>query len=166
MAQSHETGAPIVTANNPIIDLLAAPLSPDWTVERLAEQLLCAIAARGPEEVPEYVLDADSAIDRQSRRLLRPLLACLANKSAAEAGTPPNLYGGHLSFKRPGSEGPVWILGEFENRQGTVRLTLRRSASPPEASETTIAQPSVLTGTSSRPDVPQPRTGTSMPPGS
>ena len=153
-----------MTADNPIIDLLAAPLSPDWTVERLAEQLLCAIAARNPEDVQEYVLDADAAIDRQSRRVLRPLLACLANKSAAEAGTAPNIYGGRLSFERPGSEGPVWILGEFENRQGTVRVALRRSESPHAASETTIAQPSVITGANSPPDVPQPSTGTSTRP--
>jgi hypothetical protein len=26
------------------LELLAAPLSPDWTIEGLAEQLLCAIA--------------------------------------------------------------------------------------------------------------------------
>ena len=73
--------------------------------------------------------------DRQSRRLLRPLLACLATKSAAEAGSPVNLYGGHFSFKRPGPNGPVWILGRFENRPGNVRVTLRRSSSPPENSE-------------------------------
>ena len=80
----------------------------------------------------EFVIHADATTDRQSRRLLRPLLACLATKSAAEAGSPPNLYGGHLSFKRPGPKGPVWILGEFENRPGSVRVTLRRSTSPPE----------------------------------
>ena len=116
MAQSHETGNPIVTANNPITDLLGAPLGPDWTVEGLAEQVLGAIAAQRSEETQEFVLDADATTDRQSRRLLRPLLACLATKSAAEAGTLPNLYGGRLSFKRLGSEGPVWILGQFENR--------------------------------------------------
>src|SRR5947209_6465962 len=101
MAQSHETGNPIVTANNPITDLLGAPLGPDWTVERLAEQLLCAIAAQGCEEAQAFVLDADTVEDRQSLRLLRPLLACLATRSAAEAGTGANLYGGHFSFKRP-----------------------------------------------------------------
>src|SRR5438874_2041879 len=132
MAQAHETGDPLVTADNPLTDLLAAPLSPDWTVERLAEQLLCAVAARCPEEEREFVLDAASAIDRQSRRLLRPLLACLATKSATEAGTPPNLYGGRLSFQRPGPEGPVWILGQFDNRPGSVRVALRRSDSAPE----------------------------------
>src|ERR1700693_2373152 len=130
MAQSRETGNPTVTADNPITDLLAAPLSPDWTVERLAEQLLWASATRRPEEVQEFVLDADAPINRQSRRVFRPLLACLATKSAAEAGTPPNLYGGRLLFKRPGPEGPVWILGEFENRPGTVRIAFRWSASP------------------------------------
>ena len=133
MAQPPETGNPLVTANNPITDLLGAPLGPDWTVEGLAEQVLGAIAAQCSEEGQEFVLDADATTDRQSRRLLRPLLACLATKSAAEAGTPANLYGGHFSFKRPGPKGPVWILGQFENRPGSVRVTLRRYSSPPPA---------------------------------
>jgi hypothetical protein len=120
-----------VTANNPVADVLAAPLGPDWTVEGLAERLLGAIAARRSEESQEFVLDAGATADRQSRRLLRPLLACLATKSAAEAGTPANLYGGHFSFERPGPDGPVWILGQFENRPGSVRVTLRRYTSPP-----------------------------------
>src|SRR5438309_12029237 len=111
MAPSHETGNPIVTAKNPLTDLLATPLGPDWTVEGLAEQVLGAIAAQHSEEAQEFVLDAASTTDRQSRRLLRPLLACLASKSAAEAGTPANLYGGHFSFKRPGLRGPVWVIG-------------------------------------------------------
>jgi hypothetical protein len=131
MAQSYETGNPIVTANNPITDVLGAPLSPDWTVEGLTEQVLCAIAAQRSGDAQEFVLDAGATADRQSRRLLRPLLACLATKSAAEAGTPVNLHGGHLSFKRPGPSGPVWILGQFENRPGSVRVTLRLSSSPP-----------------------------------
>jgi hypothetical protein len=131
MAQAHETGDPIVTANNPIIDLLSAPLDPDWTVEKLAEQLLDAIAAQSSGETQEIVLHADAVTDRQLRRLLRPLLACLATKSAAEAGMSADLYGGSFSFKRPGPEGPVWILGQFENRPGSVRVTLRRFSSPP-----------------------------------
>ncbi len=73
-----------------------------------------------------------AAADRPSQRILRPLLACLAAKSAAEAGTSPNLYGGNLSFRRPGPEGPVWIIGQFENKPGSVRATFRRSAAPPE----------------------------------
>ena len=133
MAQSHETDNPIVTANTPLTDLLGAPLGPDWTVEGLAEQVLGFIAAQGSEEAQEFVLDADATTDRQSRRLLRPLLACLATKSAAEAGTPTGLYGGHFSFKRPGPKGPVWILGQFENRPGSVRVTLRRSTSQPKS---------------------------------
>jgi hypothetical protein len=119
-----------MTPDNPISDLLAAPLGPDWTVEGLAEQVLVAIAAWHSEEGQEFVLDADAVTDRQSRRVLRPLLACLATKSAAEAGTPAHLYGGHLSFQRPGPQGPVWILGQFENRSGRARVTFRRSASP------------------------------------
>lgn len=130
-----------MTANNPIADLLAAPLAPDWTVEGLADQVLGVIAAQRSEEAREFVLDADAITDRQSRRLLRPLLACLATKSAAEAGTPADLYGGHFSFRRQGTEGPVWILGQFENRPGNVRVTLRRSSSPPEAGEARAVAP-------------------------
>ena len=130
MAQSDQTGHPTVTAGKAITDLLSAPLGPDWTVEGLAEQLLSAIAAQRPDEAEELTFEADATTDRQTSRLLRPLLACLATKSAAEAGTPVNLYGGHVCFKRPGPNGPVWILGEFENRPGSARVTLRRSSSP------------------------------------
>jgi hypothetical protein len=124
-----------LTAENPITDLLSAPLSPDWTIEGLAEQLLCTIASQPKEEGKKLVLDSASALDRQSQRVLRPLLGCLASKSAAEAGTPPNLYGGQLSFKRIGPDGPVWIFGEFENKPGSVRIAFQRSSSPPELSE-------------------------------
>jgi hypothetical protein len=144
-----------MSADNPITDLLAAPLSPDWTVEGLAEKLLGAIAAQQSGAGQEFILDADTTTDGQSRRLLRPLLACLATKSAAEAGTPSNLYGGHLFFKRPGPEGPVWILGTFENRPGTVRVALRRSASSSETSEGGTGQPQNLAGASLQPDVAQ-----------
>jgi hypothetical protein len=159
MAQSHQAGNPIVTAANPITDLLAARLGPDWTIDRLAEQLLCVIAAQSPEETQEYVLDAAAPMDRQSRRLLRPLLACLATKSAAEASTPANLYGGGLSFQRQGPAGPVWILGQFENRPGSVRVAFRLTLSPPQNSEPRAMQPAVLTGANSLPDTLQ--TGTS-----
>jgi hypothetical protein len=118
-----------VTAENPIAELLAAPLSPDWSIEGLAEQVLGAIAAR-PGDEQLFVFDAATAKDRQSQRMLRPLLACLATKSAAETGTSTNLYEGRLSFKRVGVEGPVWIQGEFENKPGSVRVVLRRSTSP------------------------------------
>jgi len=57
-----------VTADNLISELLSAPLSPDWTVDRLAEEVLCAIAARGSGEAQEFVLDAEATTDRQSRR--------------------------------------------------------------------------------------------------
>ncbi len=129
MAQSHEAGNPIVTYDNPIADILAAPLGPSWTVEGLAEEVLGAIVAHHSEKGHEVVLDAGAAADRQSQRLLRPLLACLATKSAAEAGTPVNLHGGNLSFERPGPNGPVWIAGHFENRPAGVRVTLRRFSS-------------------------------------
>lgn len=132
MAQSRETGNSIVTANKSITDLLDAPLGPDWTVEGLAEQLLRVIAEQHSEEAHEFVFDANATTDCQSRRLLRPFLACLATKSAAESVTPANLYGGQFSFQRTGSKGLVWILGQFENRPGNVRVTLRLSSSPPE----------------------------------
>jgi hypothetical protein len=141
MAQPHETGNPIVTVNNPINDLLCAPLGPEWTVEGLAEQVLDTVSAQRSDEAQEFVLDAGATRDRQSRRLLRPLLACLATKSAAETGTTPNLYGGDFSFRRLGPQGPVWVLGRFENRLRSVRLTLRRSSSPPEGSEARPGQP-------------------------
>jgi hypothetical protein len=144
MAPSRETGNPTVTTDNPITDLLAAPLSPDWTVEGLAEQVLAVLAAQRSEEGQEFVLDTDTTTDLQSRRVLRPLLACLATKSAAEAGAPANLYGGHLAFKRPGPEGPVWILGQFENELGAVRAVFRRSTSPPTNSEPKTTQPPLM----------------------
>jgi hypothetical protein len=125
-----------VTADNPIAEILRAPLGPDWTVERLADQLLAAIAGRGPEEVTEFALEADALTDHQSRRLIRPLLACLATRSAAEGGTLATPQGGLLSFKRPCPDGPVWILGRFDNRPGSVRVVLRRSASPPDGPDT------------------------------
>jgi len=103
-------------------------------VEGLAEDLLGAIASKGSEE-QEFAFDAEATTDRQSRRLLRPLLACLANMSATEAGTSANIFGGHLSFKREGPEGTVWILGEFENKPGSVRVAFRRFSSPPPSFE-------------------------------
>jgi hypothetical protein len=130
MAQPHETGNPIVTSSNELTKLLSAPIGPDWNVEKLAEQVLEAIAAQPSQEGQEIVLDADALTNRQARRLLRPLIACLATKASAEAGTPVNLYGGHFAFQRPGPQGPVGILGQFENRPGRVRIGLRRRDSP------------------------------------
>jgi hypothetical protein len=138
-----------MSADNPIAGLLAAPLSPDWTIEGLAEQVLGAIAAQRSDDGKEFVLDAAAVTDRQSRRLLRPLLACLATKSAAEAGTPVNLYGGRLLFNRPGSDGPVWVIGQFENKSGAVRVVFRRSSSLPQYSLPITAPVPVPTGTGS-----------------
>jgi hypothetical protein len=128
-----------VSAENPLTNLLAAPLSPDWTIEGLAEQLLRTIAAQ-PKNLR---LDASAATDRQSQRVLRPLLAYLATQSAAEAGTSPNLYGGQLCFRRSGPDGPVWILGEFENKPGSVRVAFQRSSAPREVSEQGTSEPVV-----------------------
>jgi|GEM_PF-4054588 hypothetical protein len=130
MAQPYETGNSAVTTGKPITDLLSAPLSPGWTIEGLADQLLAAIAAQ--PKAQDLVLDAEAAADGQSRRLIRPLLACLATKSGAENGRPVNLYEGEFAFQRRGPEGPIWILGRFENKPGNVRASFRRSAVPPE----------------------------------
>ncbi|MBY0515077.1 MAG: hypothetical protein K2P78_14385 [Gemmataceae bacterium] len=118
-----------MTDPDPITDLLNGPLDPDWTIEDLAEKVLSAVASR-PPAVADVAVVVDDATDRQPRRLIRPLLAYLATKSAAESGAPVNLYGGRLCFER---RGPVWVLGEFENRPGAVRLALRRANSPPES---------------------------------
>jgi hypothetical protein len=133
-------GDSTMTPDNPLMNLLAAPLSPDWTVDGLAEQLLNVIASQSTGDMPDFVLDGSAITDRRSQRLLRPLLAHLATKSAAETGSPPNLYGGRLSFKRSDPEGPLWIVGEFENRPGAVRVTFRPSRSQPENSQPTPEQ--------------------------
>jgi len=116
-----------------------------------------------PIEAQEFVLDAEATPDRQSCRLIRPLLACLATKSAAEAGIPANLYGGHFAFKRSGPKGPVWILGQFDNRPGSVRVTLRRSSLPPEGRQGTTGQPAALTDAASVSDLSPPNNDHSRP---
>lgn len=150
MAHPDQAGHPTAPADNPIAALLRSPLAPQWSVDDLAEQLLRTVAAEpsAAGERQEFVLDAEDLIDRQSRRLIRPLLACLATKSAAETGSSqPDLYGGQLSFVRPGPEGPVRILGRFENRPDTVRLVFSRSDSsagasvPPSPSEAGFRDP-------------------------
>src|SRR4051794_11072769 len=100
MAQPHETGNPIVTSDNSILAILAGPLGSNWTVEVLAEQVLNAIATQEVEGGYEFVLDAATTTDRQVQRLIRPFLACLATRSAAEGDTPVNLYSGPICFKR------------------------------------------------------------------
>ena len=138
-----------MTAKNAISDLLAAPISPDWTIEGLAEQLLVNIAAQSDKQAQELVLDAMAVKDRQTQRIIRPLLACLATKSAAESGIQPNIYGGGLWFERTGPEGPVWIVGQFENQPGSVKVAFQRSTSPPQNAATANAQSGVTLGASS-----------------
>jgi hypothetical protein len=120
-----------MTGDNPITEFLAAPLSPDWTVEGLAEQVLDTIAMQHCEKAQEYVLDIDATVDRQTRRILRPLLACLAAKAEAETGNPVSIYGGRLVFKRSGPLGPVWIVGQFENVPAKAYAAFRCEFTPP-----------------------------------
>ena len=148
MAQTHQAGNPTVTAEDPITGLLAAPLGPDWTIEALAEQLLRTIASRPEEDSTTLLLDAAAATDRQSQRILRPLLACLATKSAAEGGTSERLR--RTALLRTGPEGPVWISGEFENMPGSVRVVFQRSSSPPRVPEQGNGEPAVSVGTNSQ----------------
>ncbi len=122
-------------------DVLSAPLDSTWTLEGLAERLLSAVAEQ-PTDF--FVLDGAEAMDRQARRLIRPLVACLATMSAAESGTPCDIYGAELSFERTGPNGPVWIFGRFKNTQGEVRVELQSSMSPPESFRGTLPAGSVL----------------------
>lgn len=134
-------------ANNPITDVLSAPLDSDWTVERLAEKVISAIASQeseGGRALDEFVLDGNSITDRQMQRLIRPLVACLAQKSAAEEGTTPKLYEGCLAFKRQSRVGPVWVVGEFKNTPGKVVVTLRQSKSPPCEQQSATRQVAVV----------------------
>ncbi len=112
-----------MTTTTPFRELFAAPLQPDWTIDSLAERLLAVVA---DEPADEPLLTFDDLTDRQSQRLIRPLLACLARMSEAETGTPVNLYGGTLSFVRKRKSGEVRITGEFENRPGSIRLSFHR----------------------------------------
>ena len=112
-------------------------LDPNGTIEELAERLLTRIAdttpGRSSGDSPNAdseagpALSYDDLTDRQSQRLVRPLLACLALKSEAENGTPVNVCGGTLSFIRAGESGPVRITAEFDNRPGAVRVTFGRT---------------------------------------
>lgn len=120
-----------------VIELLAAPLNPGWDIQDLAEHLLGTIAAQSENE---FVLEGTTINDSQAQRLIRPLLACLATMSAAEAGTSGNIYGGHLSFNRQGPQGPVRILVQFENHLGNVRAAFQRS-SLPQVSTATMQKP-------------------------
>jgi hypothetical protein len=98
---------------NLIAEVLNAPLPADWTIEGLAEKLLDSIANQASAESHSLALDDFS--EPQVRRLIRPLLAHLAQKSE----NAPSIYGGILSFVRP------QVRGEFVNRVGNVRLALR-----------------------------------------
>lgn len=118
---------PIVTTDTSICELLAVPLSPGWTSEGLAEQVLAAIAAQRSEDTREFILDADATTDGQSSRLLRPLLACLASKSADETGTPVNLFGGRLCSN---GQDPMDQFGLSVHSRINLAWSMRRSDAP------------------------------------
>ena len=109
-----------------LVELLASPLPADWTIDGLAERLLSRVATGTGDDPP---VDGAALPDRQSQRLIRPLLACLAKLSADEGGAAFDPYGGTLEFVRAGPTGAVRITGEFVNRADAVRLALTRYSS-------------------------------------
>lgn len=129
--QTGQEGDNAMTANTTVRELLLAPLAAEWIIDGLADQVLHAIAASDDHEL---VLDADALSDRQARRLLRPLLACLAKRSAAPTGMPINLFRGSLTLATQGPAGPLYFAGEFDNRAGSERLVLRSIDSHAETS--------------------------------
>ena len=125
---------PLATADNHIRELVPAPVSPDWTIDRLAEQVLCAIAARGSAEGTAN--SARAELPRSTSKAAYSGRSSLWLKtSRPPKQVHPHLDRGRLLFQRPSHDGPVWIHGQFENMPGTVRVTLRRSSSPPQHSE-------------------------------
>jgi Domain of unknown function (DUF4145) len=83
-----------------------------------AEDLL-ARAARAPGA---WGARASDLADGAARRAFRPLLACLARKSAQESGTDPDPYGGALAFVLHAPSGLVRLTGTFENTATVARL--------------------------------------------
>ena len=158
MAQSHQAGDSTVTAENPITEILATPIGPDWTIEALAEQLLCRIASKPKEEAREFFLRRNgyrSTIAADSSTVAR----LSSDQVGCRAGTTPNIYGGHLVFKRNGPEGLVWIRGEFQNKPGNVCLAFQKPSAPyeitnPSTSEEPISRtttPEILSSSSTAP---------------
>lgn len=86
----------------------------------------------------------DSLRSAHSQRLMRPLVACLAQKSAAEGRTAPRLYEGCLILNRQSGGAAVWVVGEFNNTPGKVFVTLRRSESPPPNQQTAASQVAIV----------------------
>lgn len=100
-------------------ELLADPAALTRPLDTLAEQLLARLAA---ELKPLPPTTRDALPSPQARARFRPLLACLARKSAQENGTAFDPHGGTLTFVRPGLRGPVRITGTFDNHSDAVRL--------------------------------------------
>jgi hypothetical protein len=124
-AHPRKASHPPVTIDS-IADFLDAPLEADWTVDRLAERLLESVARRNDGSVWSLVVDKSTG--SQARRLIRPLLACLASKAGDESGVPVDPFGGTLSFIRSGPNGEVAIDGEFENRPGQIGIRFTTSS--------------------------------------
>lgn len=98
---------------------LADLLVPERARDERAEDLLaCVAAAPGTWSAGT----ADIA-DPNAQREFRALLVYLARKSAQEAGTDPDPYGGPLAFVRQAPAGLVRLVGTFENTTGFALLS-------------------------------------------
>jgi hypothetical protein len=128
LKQAVQASDPIVTSSHLLIELLGAPLGPGG-IQGLAQKVLSTIYENKAAE-QEFILDASGATNPRARKLIRPLIACLAKMSAEQAGVPVSLYGGHISFKRNGPEGWFDILGDFENTHARARATFRADPAP------------------------------------
>jgi hypothetical protein len=123
-------------------ELLTTPPAADWTVDDWVEGLL-QIAARSHELSLQMIRsDGVKAIgvtqDKQSMlladsnaiRVLRPVLAGLAQTAARESGDEFNPYGGRCSFTREVDQAAVRINVEFENTTQTQRITFVTAKAP------------------------------------
>jgi hypothetical protein len=97
---------------------LAELLAQSRALDDRAEDLL-ARAATAPAG---WNTASTDLADPHAQREFRRLLACLARKSAQEAGTDPDPYGGTLAFVRQTPTGLARLTGTFENATAVARL--------------------------------------------
>jgi len=102
----------------PVPERLADLLAQARPLDERAEDLL-ARAAAAPGA---WAAGVGDFADQPARIAFRALLACLARKSAQEAGTDPDPYGGALAFVREAAGGLVRLAGTFENTAAVARL--------------------------------------------
>lgn len=126
-----------MTIREAVMKLFTVVPSQGWTLDGAADSLIQLAAqtrSLSVGMVREFesqskqfqVIENDQLLqtgDSTPNRMIRPLLAFLANKAAKETGVEFNVYGGRYSFTRPGSRGMVRIDAEFENTMHSQRIT-------------------------------------------